>query len=279
MLKFKKHSKTALLIIFCLLISSKGFASSYEVKEPKTLDDVLGISAKGGVAETTDAGLQMREEALKEMALSYGALSGLVHRNWEIYNILNKKEIVLDNIFNFSRLMIPTHYGTLIEPPIISESDGSFLLGEDGMTASMTSKIYSIGENVKLVTTPRNWRNYLVDPLDLENPAEPDRALKPKDKEEISNWAKYVKAGWKSGVEQANDIFADSLAKLVSDYTGMIRYKKLLAQKMISQPYAVKENRGVTGNGNEIRIDDKTIIITNIPALNKSIESWEPTER
>jgi defect in organelle trafficking protein DotC len=279
MLKFKKHYKLTLALV-CMLFTAVAANASVE-STPITLETAknIGLAKEYKEAEEDSSKLNMRIDAMKEAALSYGAQSGAIYRNWEIAKIINKQETILDTVFNFSRLMIPTHYGALIEPPIVSENENSFLLGERGMSASMTSKTYSIGENVKIVTTPKNWRRYLLDHIDLTAAEKPDIILRPRDKSERKTWKKYVKIGWDNGVDQANDVFSENLALLLADYKGMIRYRKLLAQKMISEPFAVKENRGITGNANELRIDDKAIIITSIPALNKSSDAWEPTER
>ena len=144
MLKFKKYFKSTLIIISCVLVASTVHAS--DAPQPPALNSVMGVSLEKGTGEENLDQLQMRITAMKEASLSYGALSGMIHRNWEIYNILQNKEIVLDAVFNFARLTIPTHYGALIEPPIVSESTNAFLLGEEGMTASMTGKTYSINE-------------------------------------------------------------------------------------------------------------------------------------
>ncbi len=279
MLKHKKYCKFIYVALLCLICGSYAQAEDFKA-EPPTLEYVKDIDTdKSNTVEDNPDALEMRLDALKEAALSYGALSGLIHRNWEIFHIVEKKEIVLDAIFNFSRLMIPAHYGTLIEPPIISESENAFLLGDGGMSASITSKIYSIGENAKIVSSSRNWREYLLNHIDLTVAEKPDQILRPRTSKEKDLWEEYVEKGWREGVEQANDIFEDSLALLVADYVGMVRYRKLLAQKMISEPFAVKENKGVTGGGDEMRIDDKAVIITSIPSLNRSSDSWEPTER
>ena len=118
-----------------------------------------------------------------------------------------------------------------------------------------------------------------MDYMDLTEIAKPDKVLRPRSRAERKIWNEYVEKGWIGGIDQANDIFETNLDQLTADYVGMIRYKKLLAQKMVSEPFAVKENRGVTGGADEIRIDDKAVIITNIPALNRSTYTWEPTER
>ena len=66
----------------------------------------------------------------------------------------------------------------------------------------------------------------------------------PRDDEEREYWAEYVEKGWKYGYEQADEVFREDLARLESDFQGMIRYRALLAQGMISPPYALQVDRG-----------------------------------
>ena len=92
-------------------------------------------------------------------------------------------------------------------------------------------------------------------------------------------WESAIRRGWKNGVEQADDIFQADLNKLVSDYQGMIRYKSLLAQGMVSPPYALQVDRGVTGDGNTMRIGDRELEITNMPQLQTGYDQWQPASR
>ena len=54
----------------------------------------------------------------------------------------------------------------------------------------------------------------------------------------------------------------------------MILYRKLLAMNMVSPPYVSNTELGVTGDGDEIRIDDRVLRITALPALNINSNEW-----
>ena len=45
----------------------------------------------------------------------------------------------------------------------------------------------------------------------------------------------------------------------------MIRYRMLLAQGMVSPPYATQHDRGVTGGGKMMRIGDREVLISGMP--------------
>ena len=59
----------------------------------------------------------------------------------------------------------------------------------------------------------------------------------------------------------------------------MIRYRTLLAQGMVSQPYALQVDRGITGDGNEMRVGDRAVQITGVPELITGSDQWKPANR
>jgi len=83
-----------------------------------------------------------------------------------------------------------------------------------------------------------------------------------------------VTRGWNNGVEQANTILEESIARIKEDFNGMILYRKLLAMNMVSPPYVSNTDLGITGNGDEIHIDDRVLRITALPALNMNSAEW-----
>ena len=74
-------------------------------------------------------------------------------------------------------------------------------------------------------------------------------------------------------------MFQSNLNRLLSDFTGMVRYKMLLAKGLVSSPFALHEDRGVTGGGAEMRIGDRAIRITGPAQFNTSPESWRALDR
>ena len=111
---------------------------------------------------------------------------------------------------------------------------------------------------------------------DIEPP--PDILL-PENDEERKIWKELVTEGWEYGIQQANDIFESDLARLIADFEGMVRYRLLLSQGMISAPYALQVDRGITGGPNEMRIGDRAIEITGVPQLITGSEQWQPASR
>ena len=222
-------------------------------------------------------GLQLRGEALHEAALSYGARGGLARHTWEIMQQLHRNEGALNRTFDFSRLLVPVSSGLLMEPPIVSEADDASVVAERGQQAAVAEKIYRINQNARIITAARSWHAYLE--RDWGDVTPPPQSLLPEDDDERDEWREWVKEGWAAGYQQADDIFQADLDRLVHDFTGMVRYRTLLAQGIITAPYAVHEDRGVTGGGNEMRIGDEAVTITGASQLNPKAQRWTPAEQ
>ncbi len=275
-----------LLTGICVL----GFAGFASAQLPTTNEEPVSTSQEEPVgikfltkyeakskADVDELPFDIREEALKEAAISFGARGGLAKRTYEIRQELEVRERYLDKIFNFNQLLIAAPSGFLIEPPIVSESMNAMLIDIDGQTAAVSDKIYNIIRNARIVSAPRIWRQYLEREWGSVLP--PPDILTPQNNKERELWIENVQLGWDFGYQQANDIFREDLARLDSDFQGMIRYRTLLAQGMISPPYALQVDRGITGGGDEMRVGDRAVQITGVPELITGAESWKPANR
>ena len=56
-------------------------------------------------------------------------------------------------------------------------------------------------------------------------------------------------------------------------------YHELLDQRKVSAPFIATNNRGVTGDANNLNIDDVTLKITVMPAFQKDAGKWLPVAR
>ena len=81
------------------------------------------------------------------------------------------------------------------------------------------------------------------------------------------------------GYSQASEVFEEDLNRLASDFDGMVRYRKLLAQRMVSPPFAQQIDRGVTGEAQTMRIGDRAVVITGTPQLISGSQEWQPASR
>lgn len=246
-------------------------------EKPPELKELQSIEKKKDFLGESSLPLDIRLDALREAALSYGARGGLSMRTWEIRQELDSRVRYLDKIFDFSQLLIPAPSGFLIEPPVITESVNAMIIDNGGQQAAVSDRIYNIIKNAKITSTPRSWRTYLEREWGAVEP--PPDVLRPENAEERRIWVEQVNLGWKLGYDQANDIFEEDLNRLISDFNGMVRYRLLLAQGMVSPPYALQVDRGVTGGGEEMRIGDRALQITGVPELVTGIDQWQPASR
>ncbi len=245
---------------------------------PPSMYELQGIEPETRAAEGEEVmPLDIRADALREAGFSYGARGGLASRTYEIRQELDGRASYLDKIFDFRQLLIPAESGLLIEPPIISESLDALNIEKEGLSAAVSDKVYNIGRNARIVSAARTWRAYLEREWDAVDP--PPDILRPINREEREKWNDYVSRGWAEGVAQADEIFQEDLNKLTADYRGMVRYRMLLAQGMVSPPYALQIDRGVTGGGNEMRVGDRALSITGLPSLKSDTNEWQPANR
>lgn len=245
---------------------------------PPRLQDLEQIP-KENIYDKAKGGLpfDIRADAVKEAAISYGARGGLAWRTYHIRKELDSRAPYMDKVFNFNQLLIPAPSGLLIEPPVVSEAENAMLINGGGREAAVADRVINITKNARIVSIGKSWRNYLEREWGEVTP--PPDLLRPNNAEERKKWIAWVKEGWKQGVDQADEIFQMDLNQLVADYKGMVRYRMLLAQGMISPPYALQVYRGVTGGGNEMRVGDRAVEITGMPELVPSTEKWQPASR
>lgn len=245
---------------------------------PPVLQDLQEQKTGDAPGKASDAvGLQIRNDALREAALSYGARGGLAYRTFEIQRRLTEHEASLGKAFDFTRLLIAAPSGLLIEPPIVSEAQRAVIVNGGGQEAAVADRVYRINQAARIVTAPRNWRLYLERDWGKVDP--PPALLLPRNDDERKVWRELVLEGWNAGVAQAEEIFEADLDRLTNNYVGMVRYRELLAQGMISPPYAMHEDRGVTGGGSEMRVGDRGVSITGPSVLIPRSSNWTTAPR
>ncbi len=234
-------------------------------------DSLAGLQAmantRGASVRSMPSMGKIREMALKETALSLGAQSALAWRAKYIDEELVQQSRRMDSIYDFNALILEHN----ILPPVLLEGRNTLNLA-DTQTIRISDRTYKVSKQARFITTPPNWRQYLW--MDYKKPEYPHVTLLPKNKQERSIWCFYIDKGWKQGVEQANTILEESISRIKEDFSGMILYRKLLAMNMVSPPYVSHTDLGVTGDGGEIRIDDRVLRITALPALNVNSSEW-----
>lgn len=248
------------LILFLALFAI-GCSSA---KKPTELTNIEAIKSQAPSKIST-----IRLENLQQTARSIAAQASLAWRSRQLNLMLHSQRKYLDRIFNFSYLILNQN----VLPPILAEGRNILNLADD-YTIRVSDHEYQIVQPPRFITTPPNWRNYIW--MGYKKPETPNSTLLPKNSSERAVWNEYIQAGWNDGITQADQIFSTNLARLKRDYEGMILYRKLLAQNMVSPPYVSRAELGVTGDSNNIHINDRVLRITAISELQPDSKNWHP---
>lgn len=264
--KFKLHR--CLIAIGFLLLSSCWSSKTVINVDTTNLSQLEDVYVQPRTYTGTRTTLSnLRVKSLQDSAMSIAAQGGLAWASRRINARMEKDTKFLDSIFNFNGMVLS--HGVI--PPVLEEGDFSLNLA-DPNTIRVADRTYKIIKQARFATTPPNWREYLW--MTYSKPHLPDKTLLPRSQEEKGIWRCAIRAGWEKGIEQAYSIFQQSLATLKRDYRGMILYRKLLQENMISQPFVARTQLGVTGDGSDMRINDQVLRIVELPKLNTNSRRW-----
>ncbi len=231
---------------------------------PVELADISALKSQNTSKIST-----IRLENLKQTAQSIAAQAALSWRSRQINLMLSAQKRNLDRIFDFNYLILNQN----VLPPILVEGRNTLNLADD-FTIRAADHEYQIAQPPRFITTSPNWRNYIW--MEYKKPETPNATLLPQNATERKIWNENIQIGWHEGVTQADQIFSTNLARLRRDYEGMILYRKLLAQHMVSPPYVSQAELGITGDGNNMHINDRVLRITSIPQLQSDSKNWRP---
>lgn len=208
---------------------------------------------------------KLRVPALRDAALAYGAQGGLAWESRSINQMLQTQASEISRVYDFQRVMIKAPDNVMILPPVISEMNETWETSEAGRTLRVADTYYEIIEQARFAPNAPLWQAYLI--RTYETPAPPPNILLPEDRGERDSWKASVAEGWEMGRKQAQDIFQADLERLQRDFTGMVRYKALLEEGKVSAPVVSDARMGTTGTGQDMRVNDRAIRITQDPSL------------
>ena len=211
---------------------------------------------------------EIRRDAIREIASSLGASSGLSSRMNQLKMETDVQALVLDALFDFKKLIIDN--GVLA--PVLTEGLANYSQSSADQV-NIADKIYKIEAPAKFVSVYPTWRSYLR--FSFPSFEVPNQAYLPKNDTEKAIWDASVKEGWSKGITQANRIYEASYAKMERDYLGMIKYNILLAEGLITPTIIAKQNLGITGGGREMAINNQIFRITDHSSLNPNSSDWK----
>lgn len=263
---------------------------------PPSLSAIMAESVRPGQSTPGVAEVPtIRAQALQEAAASLGARAGLARGLSDIDASLKRQVATLDRVFNFSSLVlsVPMRAGlpatypdpkkngeyAMILPPVIVEGlDADSFPSDDEMR--IADRVYKIYAKARLVPVDKktgrpavpDWRDYLV--FSFQEVQMPHTSLLPKTDGEKMLWNEWVQRGWGEGLMQAQQLFDGGWARMNRDFKGMLNYQRAYAQGLASRPQVAGVNMGVTGGGTEMRINDRTVRITDQSALIPDTSRW-----
>jgi defect in organelle trafficking protein DotC len=232
-----------------------------------SLKDMENIRASHNNAALSNED-KLRIPAMRDAALAYGAQGGLAVANQQINNQLRQQSSNLTRTYDFNRLLIRKTDGASIMPPIIASTEkGTSELQDAGRTLRVADSFYEIVQSARLVHVAPLWQSYLMHAYAPPKPPEDDEVL-PKNAEERALWKKFVDEGYDKGVEQAKRIFTLDMKRLNRDFVGIVTYDRLLEAHQVSPPCFGSQSMGVTGSGEDMRVNDRVYRLTCDSKLN-----------
>jgi defect-in-organelle-trafficking protein DotC len=232
-----------------------------------TRDQVLSAGIIKEQGQPTTSVPWVRAQAIQAAAAAYGSQAGNRYRASEIQKMLAARSSQYDRTFDFSAVML--EQGFL--PPVITEGRDAYNQ-PNSFEARAADRIFKIELPARIVAAPPRWQEYL-----LAFPAAGaalDRSVLPSSTEEKRLWDEWASRGWEQGVALADMNFESNLGRLRRDFEGMLRFKMLYQQGLVSRPMLARTILGVTGGGNEMAIGDRIIRVSATASLNPKSKEW-----
>lgn len=225
--------------------------------DPAELTDLLGMTGTTGI--DTSAVMQMRPAAIREAAQLVTLQTAISWRYGQLLAETNRHSDIMDAAFNFTPLLM-THGDALIMPPVLTRGGASMRI-EDGNTASASAASYELLESARYVSVVPHWRWYLMADA-FPAPEKPNPAVMPTNSEERDIWQAAVREAWTQGVEAADHLFGDNIARMVRDFRGIMLYHLLTAQDLLSSVRTASADMGMNISGNKLNLGQKVYRIT-----------------
>jgi hypothetical protein len=227
--------------------------------EPAELADILemksGLTAKDGAVSL------MRPNAIKEAAQLVAFQTAIAYRYRQLVAATEEHSAIMDTAFNFGPLLM-TQGEALILPPVLARAGASMRI-ENPDTATTAQTTYEILAPARYVSAAPNWREFLM--VDsFPQPEKPNPALLPQNVKERAIWRAAGREAWARGLAEADELYADNVARMVRQYRGVMLYHLLTAQHLLSMVNAASANLGMktSSGGEKLNIGQKIYRIT-----------------
>lgn len=275
---FKKTKIAGILVALAIPFAASAATAADSSNPQKTLDQLQRMNKVNVALDKMQSKNQDRIRAMKDAAIGVGAQHGYVSQMKVLKDFVSTQETVLDSIFDFSTLMKLSGdklSGMYLLPAVIEEVKDAQIVSDDGMEFRSSGTVYRIKQRERLVSSPPNWRQYLLWDLEADL-ARPHELLLPKTPEEQEAWSRWVAEGWNAGVIQAEQEMARRTRELGSEFSGMVRYTRLVVEGKASEAKVIAKHRAVVGGGDLMRESDSIYRVTSPVSLNPVASKWRP---
>ena len=269
----KLAAAVVVVAVVSWILSSSSCEVSAEEMEPATLEDIL--AAEPTAAKVVAFADERRRAAMRDAAVSFGMQSGLVRRTHELQKMLVRFERQMDRVYRFDRLLI-VRDGFLVSPPVVVETNAAFSRGADGKRAASARRVLRIAREAEVLGGAPRWREYFE--RSWEAPRPPSGVLFPRTEEEEALWRGWVSEGWAEGTRLAEDTFEADLDRLNRDFVGIVTWRILERQRIVTAPGVEVSESAVVGGGAVMRVDERELRIREDARLNPVMEDWRVIE-
>jgi len=262
------RTATGVLLAFCCLATTLRVAADTDV-DPISLSDLLRLTGKSQQSKEKDAAIRLRDEQIRDAAMVVGVRGGFSYRARELRTLLEQRSDKLDRVFTFGPLV---QYGRILAP-VVELVEQVQAIDGDGTAMRETARVLRVTKPARLVTVQPTWRDWLTImpmPVDAD-----DTVLLPESDHDIAVWRESVRQSWAIGVKQADSVYLADLAVLTRDYEGMLRYRDLLVQGIVSPAEIGRSDLGIVREDAELRIGDNIYTIRSSAVFTEP-EKWKP---
>ena len=237
---------------------SQGASQGPRRGEPGELAALLEMQ---GTSDKKTAVNLMRPSAIREAAQLVTFQTAIAWRYRQLVTATEAYSSIMDTAFNFGPLLM-TQGDALILPPVLTRAGASLRI-ESGETATAAQSSFELLSPARYVSVAPNWREFLMVDA-FPEPEKPNPAVMPKNDKERRIWRAAVREAWAQGLEEADQLFADNVARMARTYRGVMLYHLLTAQQLLSKVNTASAEVGMktSDNGNKLHIGQKVYRIT-----------------
>ena len=224
--------------------------------DPRELAELLEMK---GTGEKETAVALLRPMAIREAAQLVTFQTAIAYRYQQLLEITEQYAPILDTAFDFSPLLM-TEGAALIQPPVLTRAGASLRI-EKPDTATSAESAYELLEPARFVAFAPHWREFLMFGS-FPEPEKPNPAVLPKNDKERAIWRTAVREAWARGLAEAEQLYADNVARMTRQYRGIMLYHLLTAQRLLSTVGSASANLPLNASDSKLYIGQQVYRIT-----------------